>query len=224
MRETNPRRIVTEDEFNVLYDAADQDFADVLLCAYETAMRSGEICRLRVNQVHLGIRHISGQIVDYIDLGIFDTKTKARRTVPISPRLKEILERRLQGLETDDYVFTYTGYGDHPKPFTPVAVSIKFKQVCKQAGISHGDKAVNKKGERVGVVFHCFRHTRTTRWVEIGFSDEIIRRATGHRSLAAYQNYVKLDPAAVMRLVEDDSEKRHTNDIKSLQTQVASGT
>jgi hypothetical protein len=36
----------------------------------------------------------------------------------------------------------------------------------------------------------------------MGFSDEIIRRATGHKSLEAYQQYVKLDPAAVMRLVE----------------------
>jgi integrase len=61
----------------------------------------------------------------------------------------------------------------------------------------------NKKGERIGIVFHCFRHTRTTKWVEMGFSDEIIRRATGHKSLEAYRNYVKLDPHAVMRLVQD---------------------
>jgi integrase len=213
VRETNPRRIVTEDEFNALHEAADEDFADALLCAYETAMRSGEVCKLRANQVHLGVRHVSGRIVDYIDLGIFDTKTGARRTVPISPKLKEMLERRLQGLDADDYVFTYTGYSEHPKPFTVVAISIKFKQVCKQAGIAHGDKLVNDKGERIGVVFHCLRHTRTTRWVEMGFSDEIIRRATGHRSLAAYQNYVKLDPAAVMRLVEvenpETTYKRH---------------
>ena len=36
----------------------------------------------------------------------------------------------------------------------------------------------------------------------MGFSDEIVRRATGHKSLEAYQRYVKLDPASVMRLVE----------------------
>jgi hypothetical protein len=37
----------------------------------------------------------------------------------------------------------------------------------------------------------------------MGFSDEIIRRATGHKSLEAYRNYVKLDPHVVMRLVKD---------------------
>ena len=138
--------------------------------------------------------------------------------MPVSPKLREVLERRLHGLGPDDYVFTYAGRGGYKKQYTPVAVSIKFKALCKSAGISHGDKALNEKGERVGVVFHCFRHTRTTRWVEMGFSDEIIRRATGHRSLEAYQNYVKLDPAAVMRLVASEEAKRHTDDTKSAQT------
>jgi hypothetical protein len=50
----------------------------------------------------------------------------------------------------------------------------------------------------------------------MGFSDEIIRRATGHKTLEAYQNYVKLDPTAVMSLV---SEKRHPNGIKLSQRQ-----
>jgi hypothetical protein len=62
-----------------------------------------------------------------------------------------------------------------------------------------------RRGERIGIVFHCLRQTRTTEWVKRGFSDEIIRRATGNRSLEAYQQYVKLDPAAVMRLVETDN-------------------
>ena len=78
----------------------------------------------------------------------------------------------------------------------------------------YGDNAVNEKGERIGIVFHCLRPTRTIRWVELGFFDDSIRRATGHRSLGAYQQYVKLDPAAVMRLVDN----RHANDIKFLQS------
>jgi hypothetical protein len=44
----------------------------------------------------------------------------------------------------------------------------------------------------------------------MGFSDEIIRRATGHQSLDSYRAYVRLKPEAVMRLVEE----RHTNDIQ----------
>jgi len=91
------------------------------------------------------------------------------------------------------------------------------KKACKDAKIPYGDKAFNKKGERVGIVFHCLRHTRTTKWVEMGFSDEIIRRATGHKSLEAYRNYVKLGPHAVMRLVTENESKTDNSGIKSAQ-------
>ena len=215
VRVTNPRPIIPDDDFELLMSNTDQDFADVLLCAYEAAMRAGEICNLRAYQVHLDEPRISnGQKVkvDYIDLGIFDTKTGARRTIPVSPRLKEIIQGRLESLEPEDRIFTNKG-----KPWYPAAISSKFLYLCKRAGLPHGDNTLNDKGERIGIVFHCLRHTRTTKWVEMGFSDEIIRRATGHRSLEAYQQYVKLDPSAVMRLVGC------TNDIKSPETLNSTG-
>jgi integrase len=182
---------------------ADPDFRDVLICAYESAMRSSEIANLTAEQVHLNVHHISGAIVDYIDLGIFDTKNGTRRTVPVSPRLKEVLERRLDNLKPEDYVFT-----DQEGKYTNVRIAGKIRHLCKRANVQHGDKLLNKKGERVGIVFHCLRHTRTTLWVEAGFSDEIIRRATGHKTLAAYQQYIQLDPSVVMRLVVDQKKER----------------
>jgi hypothetical protein len=47
----------------------------------------------------------------------------------------------------------------------------------------------------------------------MGFSDEIIRRATGHKSLEAYRNYVKLDPHVVMRLVKNSDESEPARNI-----------
>jgi integrase len=215
IRATNPRRILTDEEAERLFAAAgDQGFRDFLVCGYESAMRAMEIARLRADQVHLGEERIAGgerRAVDYIDLGIFDTKTKTRRTVPVSARLKEILERRLEDLGAEDFVFA-TGEG----PYSPHMVCLRMEAACKAAEIPYGDKFLNVKGERTGIVFHCLRHTRTTRWVEAGFSDEIVRRATGHKSLEAYRSYVKLDPSAVMRLVASDP-KVHTNGIKSSQ-------
>lgn len=76
------------------------------------------------------------------------------------------------------------------------------KALCEKAKVPYGNKLINAKGERIGIVFHCLRHIRTTLWVKMGFSDEIIRRVTGHRTLEAYQQYIKLDPEAVMMLVE----------------------
>jgi integrase len=106
----------------------------------------------------------------------------------------------MKGLKPDDYVFTNNG-----KRFYNELIRYKMKTACEKAKIPYGDKVFDSKGARVGLVFHCLRHTRTTRWVEQGYSDEIIRRATGHKSLEAYRNYIKLDASVVMRLVSDNS-------------------
>jgi len=96
--------------------------------------------------------------------------------------LKKVSQSRLKELIPEDYVFTENG-----KKFTKNMITKRMKKACKRAGIVYGDKPVNTKGERIGIVFHSLRHSRTTKWVEMGFSDEIIRRATGHKSLEAYQ-------------------------------------
>jgi integrase len=212
-QENNPRPIVADGQYKKLLEAAKSDFADVLVCGYESAMRSGEIAGLRAYQVHLDkvVSEVPRRTVDYLDLGIFDTKNKTRRTVPVSPVLKEVLQDRLEGLESEDHVFTRK----NGQPWTQAQISKRFQRACGRAELPRGDKLFNEKGERIGLVFHCLRHTRTTKWVEMGFSDEIIRRATGHKSLEAYQRYVKLDPSAVMRLVE----KSDTNRIKGVSIQ-----
>jgi len=216
--EQNPRRVITDDEYARLLKHADADFKDILVCASESAMRAGEIGGLTAGQVHLDIQHISGNMVDYIDLGVFDTKTKTRRTVPVSPELKEILQRRIEGLDPDDRVFTHTKAG-RVCSYSYQNIRATMRWLCKKADVVYGDRVVNAKGERIGIVFHCFRHTRTTKWVEMGFSDEIIRRATGHKTLEAYRVYVKLDPSVVMRLVEREL-KTDKNGTKSLQSTV----
>ncbi|UCE83986.1 MAG: hypothetical protein JSV47_05615, partial [Deltaproteobacteria bacterium] len=70
------------------------------------------------------------------------------------------------------------------------------------AKLPHGDKTLDKKKKRIGFVFHCLRATRTTKWVKLGYSDEIIKKATGHKSLEAYHRYVNLDASDVMMLVQ----------------------
>jgi integrase len=91
-------------------------------------------------------------------------------------------------------------------------VTAKMMHLCKRAKIPYGDKRLNHKGEKEGIVFHCLRHTRTSMWVEMGLSDEIIRRATGHKSLEAYRAYVELDPAAIMRLADNHKQETEISD------------
>jgi len=202
-----PRRIVTEEEYSKLLEAAeaDQDFQDFMVCAHETGMRNTEICELTVEQVHLDKvwSEVPYEVVHYIYLGVFDTKTKAKREIPISPELKEVLKRRLEDPGPDNRVFWDRNRKGEKQTFYKSRVTGKFKAVCKKAGIPYGDKLVDKKGNRLGVVMHSFRHTRTTKWIELGLSDEIIRRATGHKSLESYQQYANPQLPALMKLVTD---------------------
>jgi integrase len=92
------------------------------------------------------------------------------------------------------------------------------RAMAEAARSKHVSKLYETREVRAGIVSHCLRHTRTSKWVEAGFSDEIIRRATGHRSLQAYRDYAKLDPSAVMRLVSKTAkDSTRTSEISSRQ-------
>jgi integrase len=197
-----PRRIVTDEEYEKLLAGADSDFRDIITAGWETGMRISEILNLTAGQVRLDVQHISGDLLDYIHLGVFDTKTGAERIVPVSSELKVVLKRRMVGLGQEERVFTING-----RKADRDGIAWRLERLCKQVGIAYGDKPIDTKGRRCGIVFHCFRHTRVSNWVKAGFSDEIVRRASGHHSLAAFQTYVKLDAHTMMRLV-DKKQKR----------------
>ena len=175
-------------------------------------MRVSEICDLTAGKVKLNISHISGRVLDYISLGIFDTKSKTQRNIPVSPRLKEVLERRIKNLDDDDYVFMK----EAGAKFGRFSVQSRMMATCKRAGVTYGDKAMNRQGERIGVVFHSLRHARITKWVQAGYSDEIVRMASGHKSLEAYRKYIHLDPSAVMRLVNPENAEMEQKRNKTL--------
>ena len=61
--------------------------------------------------LHRVVSEVPRRVVSYIDLGIFDSKNKTRRTVPVSAKLKEVLKRGLNGLDPEDHIFTYIGRG-----------------------------------------------------------------------------------------------------------------
>jgi integrase len=194
----NPRRMVEDDEYQALLKVADPDFADVLICGYETGMRAREIRRLTRSQAHLGIKHISGNVMNYFYLGVFDTKNKTERIVPISDTLLPVVKRRLEGLKDEQQIFTYDG-----QPYTKAKIKNLLRATCKKADVVYGDKPKDAKGNRLGIVFHCFRHTRISLWVKAGYSDQHIRMASGHKDMESYRRYVHLEAADVMNLVQN---------------------
>lgn len=69
-------RVLTDEEFEKLSDKAADHLRPILLCAWETGMRRGEILSLSWPKVNLR--------ENLITLESQDTKTKQRRQIPIS--------------------------------------------------------------------------------------------------------------------------------------------
>ena len=82
--EDNERdRVLTEEEFSRLYSEAIEHLQPILLCAWETGMRKGKSLGLTWSKVNLRD--------NLITLESEDTKTKRRRIIPMSGRLREML-------------------------------------------------------------------------------------------------------------------------------------
>jgi integrase len=210
-KETNPRRMVSVEEFKALLKHSDSDFKDLLTCAWCTGMRISEILGLTAGQIHLNENFIADgerHRLDYIYLGVMETKTKTERIIPVDSTLKTILIRRLKGLREYDIVFTGNG-----KPYPYQTVKSKLIASCKKSGVLYGDDKLDHKGHKKGISWHSFRVTRVTRWIQKGFSDELIRRASGHESLESYKRYANPKKHAIMMLVQDENSKRHKNSI-----------
>ena len=109
--------MLNEEEFEKLLQVSPEHLKPILICAYETGMRLGEILSLRWEQVDLE--------KGFITLQAGQTKTGEGRKVPISPRLHNVLSSLGHAGE---YVFTYQG-----KRVKRIRRS--FKRACKRAGI-----------------------------------------------------------------------------------------
>jgi integrase len=127
LQEQNIRdRVLKPDEFHRLVEVSPDYFKPVLLCAYYTGMRKGEILQLTWNKVDLK--------AGFIRLQDTDTKTARRRSIPIGRELREVLQRLPIVLDAHGgrvpAVFTRQG---HPLK----AVWEPFTRACRQVGLTN---------------------------------------------------------------------------------------
>jgi integrase len=162
-------RVLTPEEFQHMLKASPDYLIPVLICAYYTSMRKGEILGLTWDRVDLK----SG----FIRLREADTKTSDRRSIPIGRELREVLESmpiavNPQGTRVP-YVFTR-----HGKPIKSIREI--FGRVCRETGLSD-------------VVFHDLRHTATTNLRRAGVDALTAMKITGHKTMAVFKRYNTID-------------------------------
>lgn len=139
----------------------------IVICAIDTAMRRGEMWRLTWNNVDLqgGVIRIPGLI----------TKTLQYRTAPITPRLKEELEK-LWWRALDKEKGLVFGIED--------SIKKAWASACKEAGIE-------------GLRFHDLRHTAITRMIQAGIPANIVAKISGHTQMTTFMRYLNPDESII---------------------------
>jgi len=143
----------------------------LIVAALDTAARRGELLQLKWKDVDFAQR--------VIRLRATTTKTAKARTVPITPRLYDELQKlwQLSPMRLDVEVF---GVG---------SIKTAFASACEDAKIS-------------GLTFHDLRHTATTRMVQTGMPESAIKKITGHTQAATFLRYVNPTDDSVRQVAE----------------------
>src|SRR2546426_12120821 len=122
-------RVLSEEEYERLLASSPLHLRRIIICAYETGMRAGEIQYLIWDKLDLK--------TGFIRLVAEDTKTKRKRAIPLSPVLREVLEeirkeqREGKVAPIDGRVFTWNG-----KPMTE-GWKTAFKPACPNASLTN---------------------------------------------------------------------------------------
>lgn len=157
----------TQEELNEILKHADEVMRPVFLVGMCTAMRQGDCCRLKWDDVDL----LEGFIT------VTTSKTGETAEIPLFPILREEIEKQPHRSE---YVFPEVEALYAKKNF---GMSWRVKQTLKAAGIetlaerSDGMQKASIKG------FHSLRTTWITMALSAGVPMELVRRVTGHSTV-----------------------------------------
>jgi len=158
--------VLTEKQFMGLYEIAEPLLRPILLMAFDTGMRKGEILSLRWEQVDLETRTII--------LRAQDTKTSKPRTILMTRRLLEELEKVPRHIRCTNVFFNpETG-----EPWNTIRKA--FLRACKEAEIE-------------GLWFHDLRRSFVTNARKRGVPESVVMKMTGHKTRNVFDRYNIVD-------------------------------
>lgn len=159
-------RVLSTEEFERLLAELIPRAKPIVMMAYHTGMRRGEILNLTWDRVNLA--------EGYIDLKAEDTKTSEPRRIYMNQVVREIIREagRVRSLAHD---FVFTDRGKRIK-----TISDGFKSAVKRAGL--GD-----------FKFHDLRHTFVTNARKAGIAQSVIMKMTGHKTAVMFRRYNTVD-------------------------------
>jgi integrase len=194
---------VTEEQLEIILQNTEiETVRDVITTAFFSGCRLGELINLTWQDVKLNENLLIIGNKDY------QTKGRKQRVVPIHPKVKEILLKKveskkykvereptpsvpLQGGDKPVTIFKLSG-GDKYKrgyvfcksngfPFTGDYFSKRFKRACRKAGLDEG------------IHFHCLRHGAATKMILNGAPLPSVQKIMGHANIQTTMIYTHPD-------------------------------
>ncbi len=156
---------------------------------YRDLIETGLYTGMRVSE----IRNLSWDNIDFVGMKIrvrntesFTTKSKRERTVPLHPKLADLLALRVQ-VDHSPFVLLRSDM----KQVDTGTANKKFKGYCDLAG-------VNSRFH-----FHALRHTFASHLAMSGVSLYFIQKILGHRSIeTTARTYARLQPDPLLSAVK----------------------
>jgi integrase len=176
---TNARkRTISVEEYFKLTAVASDHTRDMMIIAYNTGMRPGEVRALRWSYIdwQAGFIELPPEVTKE------GAKTEEIKRIPLNHNVKAVLDKRrpspgVVSEDHHDYVFTYQG-----KPIKGKQGSRKsFRTACKNAGLVYGED---------GIIFHDFRRSVKTNMLTAGIQKEYRDKILGHSLKGMDRHYI----------------------------------
>ena len=180
------KRIVRVDEYQRLIDKAAQHLKPIIITAFNTGMRMGEILNLKWSQVD--------RKAGFIRLPAESTKEKKDKTIPINHHVETLLNDLPRALRHNN-VFTYRG-----NSIQECGIKRSFRTACRDAKVPYGRKTEN------GITFHDIRRTVKTNMLNAGIDKAYRDTILGHSLKGMDVHYIAPDESDLKRAMDSFTE------------------
>ncbi|MFO8166223.1 MAG: site-specific integrase, partial [Desulfatiglandales bacterium] len=192
-------RVLTVEEFQRLYDGAEEHLKGILLMGYWTGLRENDVLGLTWDRIDLNERIIRFTVQHR------RTQKPKPSEVYIVDELFDFLSKqnnRIRKVDEDGHVFQYYG-----KPVQNIKRAVK--TACKRAKIKYGKAVLG------GFIFHDLRHTSITDMRRAGVDALVNKKWHGHSMRDAHSGYHSIDQEDLREAGKRLTEYRKNQSTKS---------
>ena len=172
-------RFITKDEETVMLDTLERwdmvSHRDAVIVLIDTGMRCGELFKLQKNDIDFKAGKNGA-------LRLWVTKNDRARSVPITTRVREVMQRRVENIKDTDFVF----------PFSYAWLRQGWNRL--KTCLGYEDDPM--------FVLHILRHTCASRLVQSGVPLVEVQKWLGHTSIQTTIRYSHLAPSSLYQVVD----------------------